>query len=91
MVIVIVCVVIAIGVPTLHSRAKASVLNANLQSLGSLVNEQVMDGYSPDYRPSGEGDPDDYLSTHLEESLSVGGKTGYVEPHRGLGRRSRRS
>jgi prepilin-type N-terminal cleavage/methylation domain-containing protein len=82
-VVVIVCVVIAIGVPTLHSRAKESVLEANLQSLGSLVNEQVMDGYSPDYRPSGEGDPDDYLSTHLEESLSVGGKAGYANPMAG--------
>jgi type II secretory pathway pseudopilin PulG len=79
-IVVIVCVVIAIGIPTLHSRAKASVLEANLQSLGSLVNEQVMDGYSPDYRSSGEGDPDDYLSSHLEESLNVGGKAGYANP-----------
>ena len=45
-IVVIVCVLVAIGVPALHSRAKASVLGANLQSLGSLVNEQVMEGYS---------------------------------------------
>ena len=79
-IVVIVCVLAAIGVPALHSRAKASVLAANLQSLGSLVNEQVMEGYSPEYRPSGEGDPGKYLSTHLEESLSTAGKASYVNP-----------
>ena len=80
MIVVIVCVLVAIGVPALHSRAKASVLAANLQSLGSLVNEQVMEGYSPQYRPSGEGDPDAYLSTRLEQKLSTEGKAGYVNP-----------
>jgi Tfp pilus assembly protein PilE len=79
-IVVIVCVLVAIGVPALHSRAKASVLSANLQSLGSLVNEQVMEGYSTEYRQSGEGDPSDYLSTHLEESLSTAGKAGYANP-----------
>ena len=79
-IVVIVCVLVAIGVPALHSRAKASVLAANLQSLGAMVNEQVMDGYAPEYRPSGEGDPGSYLSTHLEESLSTLGKAGYTNP-----------
>ena len=79
-IVVIVCVLVAIGVPTLHSRAKASVLDANLQGLGSLVNEQVIEGYSPEYRPSGEGDPEIYLSTHLEESLSTTDKAGYANP-----------
>ena len=85
-IVVIVCVLIAIGVPALHSRAKASVLAANLQSLGAMVNEQVMEGYSPEYRPSGEGDPGRFLSTHLEESLRTAGKAGYVNPVVGAGR-----
>lgn len=79
-IVVIVCVLVAIGVPALHSRAKASVLAANLQSLGAMVNEQVMEGYSSEYRPSGAGDPDDYLSTHLELSLGTAGKAGYTNP-----------
>lgn len=79
-IVVIVCVLVAIGVPTLHSRAKASVLDANLQGLGSLVNEQLMEGYSPEYRPSGEGDLEIHLSTHLEESLSNAGTAGYTNP-----------
>ena len=85
-IVVIVCVLVAIGVPALHSRAKAAVLGANLQSLGSLVNEQVMEGYSPEYRQSGEGDPSNYLSTHLEESLSTLGKAGYTNPVVGSGK-----
>ena len=85
-IVVIVCVLVAIGVPALHSRAKASVLSANLQSLGSLVNEQVMEGYSTEYRQSGEGDPSNYLSTHLEESLSTAGKAGYTNPVVGSGK-----
>ncbi len=94
-IVVIVCVLVAIGVPALHSRAKASVLDANLQSLGEVVNEQVMEGYSPEYRPSGEGDPERYLSTHLEESLTSAGKAGYANPtvgsERGRGILSSRS
>jgi len=79
-IVVIVCVLVAIGVPTLHARAKASVLDANLHSLGSWVNEQVMEGYSPEYRPSGEGDPERHLSTHLQKDLTTTGNAGYVNP-----------
>jgi len=79
-IVVIVCVLVAIMVPALHSRAKASVLDANLQSLAAVVNEQVMEGYSTEYRPSGEGDPEIYLSSKLEESLTAAGKAGYVNP-----------
>ncbi len=86
MIVVIVCVLVAIGVPALHSRAKASVLSANLQSLGAMVSEQVMEGYSTEYRQSGEGDPSNYLSTHLEESLSTAGKAGYANPVVGSGK-----
>jgi type II secretory pathway pseudopilin PulG len=79
-IVVIVCVVAAIGVPTLRDRAKASVLEVNLESLGSLVAEQAMQDYDPDYRASGDGDPTRYLSTHLEELLNIAGESGYVNP-----------
>jgi type II secretory pathway pseudopilin PulG len=79
-IIVIICALVAIGVPTLHARAKASVLEANLQTLGSLVSEQVAAGYSPEYRPSGEGDEAFYLSNHLEESLSAADKGDFQNP-----------
>ena len=39
-----------------------------------------MEGYSPEYRPSGEGDLEIHLSTHLEESLSNAGTAGYTNP-----------
>jgi len=84
-IVVIVCAVVAIGVPTLHSRAKASVLDANLHSLGSAVNEYVMEGYSPEYRQSGDGDPATYLSLQIEQSLSTTGKAAYVNPFTGSG------
>jgi type II secretory pathway pseudopilin PulG len=79
-IVVIVCVVAAIGIPLLHARAKISVLIQNLQTLGQMVQEQVIEGYSCDYRPSGEGDPAIYLSTHLQESLDAMGKAGYANP-----------
>jgi hypothetical protein len=79
-IIVIVCTVVAIGVPTLHARAKASVLETNLQTLGSLVTEQVNEGYSPEYRSSGEGDPDFFLSNGLEERLSAASKDDFQNP-----------
>jgi hypothetical protein len=76
----IVGVIAAIGVPTLHVRARVSVLETNLQSLGSLVDEQVAEGYSPEYRESGTGDPEIYLSNHLEESLGSSTSGSYVNP-----------
>jgi type II secretory pathway pseudopilin PulG len=79
-IVVIVCVVAAIGVPVLHARAKISVLSQNLQTLGQMVQEQVIEGYSCDYRPSGEGDSTVYLSTRLEECLNAMGKAGYANP-----------
>ena len=79
-IIVIICVVVAVAVPALHSKARASVLVANVQNLGQLVTEQAMEGYYPEYRPSGAGDSTVYLSTHLEESLSTAGDAGYVNP-----------
>lgn len=76
-IVVIVCVLAAIGIPSLHARAKTTVLQANLQTLAETVSEQVLEEYSTEYRPSGEGDPEDHLSTHLEQSL---GAAGYVNP-----------
>ena len=80
MIVVIVCVVVAIGVPMVHARAKATVLSENLQSLGEMVVEQVSEGYSIKYRASGEGDAEVHLSSHLEESLNAMGTAGYVNP-----------
>ncbi len=79
-IIVIVCALVAIGVPTLHSRAKASVLDANLQSLASIVNEDLVEGYSSEYRSSGDGDAGAYLSLQLEKSMASAGKSAYVNP-----------
>jgi competence protein ComGC len=79
-IVVIVCVVVAIGIPVVHARAKASVLSENLQTLAQMVVEQVSDGYSIKYRASGEGDPEVFLSSHLEESLNAMGSAGYVNP-----------
>ena len=79
-IVVIVCVVVAIGVPSLHARAKTSVLDLNLRSLGVMVEEQVLEGYSPEYQPSGDGDPAGCLSARLEETLRAVGGAGYVNP-----------
>jgi type II secretory pathway pseudopilin PulG len=77
---IIVCSIVAIGFPVLHSRAKAAVLEVNSQSLGAMVTELVAEGYSAQYRPTGEGDPQKYLSAHLEETLRAAGSAGYVNP-----------
>jgi type II secretory pathway pseudopilin PulG len=79
-IIVIIAVVIAVGVPTLHSRARASVLDANLRSLATVVQEGVLEGYSGEYRASGAGNPEQYLSNYLEEALRGAGEGGYVNP-----------
>jgi hypothetical protein len=82
-IIIIVCSMVAVGVPVLHSRAKAAVLEINSQSLGAMVEEFVVEGYSAQYRPTGEGDPQKHLSTHLEEALNAAGSAGYVNPLEG--------
>lgn len=79
-IIVIVSVFVAVGVPMLHSGAKAAVLDANVRSLATLVDELAMDGYSSEYRPSGDGDPAVFLSLQLEKALSTAGKGSYVNP-----------
>ena len=79
-IVVVVCSVVAIGVPMLHRGANTVVLDSNVQSLGSLVSEQVIDGYSPEYRASGDGDPRTYLSLALEQTLTEPGATIYTNP-----------
>jgi hypothetical protein len=79
-IIVVVCAVVAIGVPRLHRGADAAVLDANLQSLGATVNSEVSEGYSPEYKASGEGDPRIYISSALEETLTDGFSTTYTNP-----------
>lgn len=79
-IVVVVCAVVAIGVPVLHRGANAAVLDTNLQSLGTLVGEHVTEGYSPEYKASGEGDPSVYLSSALEASLTAPGSGVYVNP-----------
>jgi hypothetical protein len=82
-IVVVVCSVFAIGIPVLHRGADAAVLDSNLQSLGTMVNEQVAAGYSPAYRASGEGDPNVYVSSALEQSLVEQGAPLYANPFTG--------
>ena len=85
-VVVIVCAVAGVGIPVLHARAKASVLDANVHSLAEQVDELTIEGYSTEYRASGDGNRKVFLSLQLEESLSTQGKGGYVNPSVGSSR-----
>lgn len=85
-IVVIVCAVAGVGIPVLHSRAKASVLDANVHTLAEQVNELATEGYSPVFRASGDGDPTVYLSLQLEEVLRSTEKGGYVNPNVGSSR-----
>jgi type II secretory pathway pseudopilin PulG len=79
--VVIVGVVAAVGVPVLHARSRAAVLDANMRSLASLVQEEALAGYRWDYVPDGGGNEEVYLSNHLEALLREAiGKTCYVNP-----------
>ena len=82
-IIVIVCVVIAIGVPTLHSRARAAVLDANMRTLASMVSSQVLEGYSTTFNPPVNGSADYYLNDHLAMALKTAGKASFVNPYVG--------
>ena len=79
-IVVVVCTVVAIGLPVLHRGANAAVLDSNLQSLGALVNEKVIEGYSAAYKPSGEGDAQRYVSSVLEQDLAASGTFVYANP-----------
>jgi hypothetical protein len=67
-------------VPVLHRGADAAVLDSNLQSLGEMVNEKVTEGYSPAYKASGEGDPQRYVSSVLEQELEGSGTPVFANP-----------
>jgi hypothetical protein len=79
-IVVVICTVIAIGLPVLHRGASAAILDSNLQSLGTMVNEKVSEGYSPAYKASGEGDAQRYVSSVLEEDLKASGVAVYANP-----------
>ena len=65
-IVVIIAAVVAVGVPTIHSRAESAVLDANMRSLASLVQEELMQGYHTAYQASGVGRADTYLSSRLD-------------------------
>ena len=88
-IVVVVCCVLAVGVPVLHRGADAAVLDSNVQSLGSLVKEQIIEGYSPEFKASGDGDPRTYLSLALEQSLAKAGAPVYANPFVGRAAGSR--
>jgi type II secretory pathway pseudopilin PulG len=79
-VIVIVCTVVAISVPALHSRAKSAVLDTNMHTLAAMITSQVLEGYSTDYNPPVNGFSDYYLNDHLTTSLATAGQTSFVNP-----------
>ena len=83
-ILVIIAAVVGVGVPTLHSRARVTVLDSNMRSLAALVQEGALDGLSGEYRQSGAGRPDKHLSTYLEETLRAEGEGGYVNPVAGV-------
>ena len=81
-IIVVVCVVVAVGAPILHSRSRAAVLDANMRSLASMVQEEALAGYRWDYSSDGSDTADIYLSSHLVTLLREAvGRTVYVNPY----------
>jgi len=57
------------------------VLDANIQSLATLVQEEALAGYSWDYHPEGSDGEEVYMSSRLETLLREAvGKTCYVNP-----------
>ena len=80
-VVAVVSTVVAIGVPTLHSRARLSVLDSNERNLATLVEGEMVEGYALGYQPGGAASPDASLSTHLETLLrDATGKARYANP-----------
>jgi hypothetical protein len=79
-ILVVVCSAFGVGIPVLHRGADKSVLNSNLQTLGETVQAHVIEGYSPEYRAPGEGDPGTFLSLALEQNLTDPDASPYVNP-----------
>lgn len=79
--VVIVGVIAALGIPAIHTRSKSAVLDANMRSLASIVEEEGLQGYDTSYRATGAGSADAYLSSRLEVLFrEAGGKARYVNP-----------
>jgi len=79
--VVIVGVVAAVGVPVLHARSRSAVLDSNMRSLAALVQEEALAGYRSDYNPEGSGGEEVFLSSHIETLLREAvGKTRYTNP-----------
>lgn len=80
-IIAIVAVVVAIGVPTLHRTSAKAVLGGNVYNLASLVEEEMLRGWDNAYHQTGEGSPERYLSNRLEHLLGLTrGKARYTNP-----------
>lgn len=80
-IVVIVSVVAAIGVPTLHRASAIAVLDGNARNLAALVEEEMLQGLNNTYRLAGEGSPDKYLSNRLEYVLGQAvGAARYSNP-----------
>lgn len=80
-IVVIVSVIAAIGVPTLHRASANAVLDGNARNLATLVEEEMLQGWDNTYRQAGEGSPDKYLSNRLEYVLGQAvGAARYSNP-----------
>lgn len=80
-IILIVSVIAAIGVPTLHRTGVNAVLDGNVRNLASLVEEEMLQGLDNTYRQTGEGSPKQYLSSSLEHVLGQAvGAARYSNP-----------
>ena len=80
-IVVIVSVIAAIGVPTLHRAGASAVLDGNARNLAALVEEEMLQGLDNTYRQAGEGSPDKYLSSRLEYVLGQAvGAARYSNP-----------
>ena len=81
-IVVIVAAVAALGIPKIHTRSREALLDANMHSLASTVQELVLEGLDSAYRSTGGGSADAYVSTNLETLLRESvGKARYANPY----------
>ncbi len=80
-IVAIVSVVAAIGVPKLHRSSESAVLRGNANNLASLASEEMLQGLDSTYHQAGQGSPEKYLSNRLEYVLEQAeGAARYVNP-----------
>ncbi|MHB0979053.1 MAG: hypothetical protein ACYC5Q_03070 [Thermoleophilia bacterium] len=80
-IVAIIAVVAAIGVPTLHHSSVNAVLDGNVRNLAALVEEEMLQGFDGTYHQTGEGSPDKFLSNRPEFVLGQAeGAARYVNP-----------